>query len=103
MINAQLHGDIYAVTATHATEAVATNAAVSEKTHYVTDISASSDKAGSIILVKNGTTVIWQDIVGAGNYKHTFSTPLRATKGALVSVTIDGTAAAKANIAGFTI
>jgi len=87
-------------TATHATAAVATITGVSGKKTRITDISASSDKAGSIILVKDGTTVIWQDIVGAGNYRHQFKTPLPVTTGADCSVSIDGTAACKANIAG---
>ena len=52
-------------TATGTTSAVATITGTAGKRTYVTDISASSDKAGSIILVKDGTTVIWQDIVGA--------------------------------------
>lgn len=99
----QQRGTAFSVTATHATAASASKAGVADMTHYITDVSASSDKAGSIILVKQGTTTIWQDIVGAGHYNHTFSTPLAAASGALVSVDIDGTAACKANIAGFTI
>lgn len=88
-------------TATHATLAVATVTGVSSRKTRITDISGSSDKAGSIILVKDGTTVIWQDIVGAGNYNHNFTTPLQVTAGANCSVEIDGTAACKANVAGF--
>jgi hypothetical protein len=99
----QESGDAFSVTATHATAAVASNAAVTGKTHYVTDISASSDKAGAILLVKQGTTTIWQVQVGAGSYQHTFSTALTGAKSALVSVEIDGTSACKANIAGYTL
>lgn len=98
-----MYGDSFYVTATDATSAVASNAGVSGKTHYVTDIAGSSDKAGAILLVKNGTTVIFQQIIGTTPFSHTFAAPLRATSGALVSVTVDGTAAAKANIGGFTV
>ena len=88
-------------TATHATAAVATITGTSGKQFFITDISASSDKAGSIILVKDGTTVIWQDIVGASFYSRSFAKGLRVpTSGADCSVSIDGTALCKANIAG---
>jgi hypothetical protein len=97
----QEHGTRFSATATHATAAVATQTGATGKKSFITDISASSDKAGSIILVKDGTTVIWQDIVGAGNYRHQFSTPLTGSVDADVSVTIDGTSACKANIAGY--
>lgn len=89
---------------THATSAVATKAAATGKIHYITDISGSSDKAGALVLVKDGTTIIWAAIIAANtSYNHSFSTSLIGTSGALVSVTVDGTAAAKANIAGFTL
>ncbi|MFA6095413.1 MAG: hypothetical protein WC767_01060 [Candidatus Paceibacterota bacterium] len=103
MITKQLYGDIFSVTATHATAAVASKAGATDKTHYVTDIAASSDKAGAILLVKEGTTVIWQLQVGAGQSSFQFSTPLKGTSGALVSVEIDGTSACKANLSGFTV
>lgn len=97
------YGSPFYETATHATSAVASHTGVAGSTHYVTDISGSSDKATSVLLVKDGTTTIWQVIVGVGNFTHSFKEPLRATSGALVSVTVDGTAAATANIAGFTV
>lgn len=99
----QGYGTPITATATHATAAVASVAGITGSRHFVTDISASSDKAGSIILVKQGTTVIWQDIVGAGSYRMSFITPLASAFGALVSCEIDGTSACKANISGFTI
>lgn len=101
--NKQERGTPFNATATHATAASASITGVAGRTHLVTDISASSDKAGSIILVKQGTTTIWQDIVGASSYRHQFSTPLAGVVGALVSVEIDGTASCKANIAGFSL
>jgi hypothetical protein len=71
--------------------------------HYITDICASSDKAGSIILVKSGTTTLWQAQVGAVFMVQKFEIPLGGVVGDLVSVEIDGTSACKANIGGFTI
>lgn len=94
-------GTPFSETKTHATSAVASHAADADKTYYVTDIAASSDKAGAILLVKDGTTVIWQVQVGADDHSHRFLVPLRCTKGNLASVTIDGTSACKANIAGY--
>jgi hypothetical protein len=99
----QESGDPFSVTTTHATGAVASKTGATGKTYYITDISASSDKAGSIILVKQGTTTIWQDLVGAGAYARSFSTPLVGASGALVSVEIDGTSACKANISGYAL
>lgn len=99
----QDRGTPFKQTATHATSAVATQTGVANKTSYITDISGSSDKAGAKILVKDGTTVIWQDIINTTAYEHTFSQPLSATVGADISVTVDGTAACNANVAGFII
>lgn len=104
----QEHGTPFSVTATHATAAVASFAGVTNGVNYITDISASSDKAGALLLVKQGTTVVWRSQVAttaAGNnsYEHTFSTPIPSAVGALVSVEIDGTSVCHANIAGFTL
>lgn len=93
-------GQLVKATATHASSAVATISGVSAKKIYITGISGSSDKSGALILVKDGTTVIWQDIVNAGNYTMVFLSPLTVTAGADASVTVDGTAACKSNITG---
>lgn len=95
-------------TATNSTSAVATQTGVANRTSYITDISGSSDKAGSKILVKDGTTVIWQDNIlvsaaGACFYEHSFVMPISATVGADISVTVDGTSICNANMAGFVI
>ena len=105
-MSAKDNGTPFSETATHATAAVASHAAVAGKTYYITDISASTDKAGALVLVKQGTTVIWRSQVAAtaaGNlsYEHTFATPLRGATGALVSVEVDGTSVCHANVAGF--
>lgn len=101
-------GTPFSETATHATAAVASHAAVAGKAYHITDIAASTDKAGAILLVKQGTTVIWQmqlaaTAAGILAFSHTFGTPLRGAVGALVSVEVDGTSACKANIAGYEI
>jgi len=99
----QAHGKPFQVTATHATAAEASKAAATGKVHYITDAAASSDKAGSILLIYDGTTVIWQEQVGAGHCELHFVNPLKGTSGVAVSVAIDGTSACKANLSGFTL
>ena len=100
----QLHGVPFQGTTTHATAAVATITAVTGKAHFITDIAASSDKAGAIVVVKQGTTVIWQIQLAANDrLDHSFVTPLEGAIGALVSIEVDGTSACKVNIAGFTL
>ncbi len=97
------YGTPFSETATHATAAVASHTGATGKTFYVTDIAVSSDKAGSICLVKQGTTTIFQLQVGATSFSKIFSQPLKGALGALVSVEIDGTSACKANISGYEI
>jgi hypothetical protein len=100
MLNKLQHGAVFSETATHATAAVATHAAVTGKTFFITGVSVSSDKAGAILLIKQGTTVLWQLQVGAGAHSIQFPAPLQGVAGALVSAEIDGTSACKANISG---
>lgn len=102
----QEHGQGFSVTATNGTSSVATKAAVAGTKYYITDIAGSSDKSGSLLLVKDGTTVIWQvqlatTAAGINAFEETFSQPLEATVGNSVSVTVDSTSAGYANIAGF--
>ena len=104
----QLHGDFFSATHTHATAAVATKAAVSGKKHYITDIMVATDKNDAIMLVKQGTTTIWQASVetvatGQNVIAFSFQTPLVGAIGALVSIEITGTSICQANIAGFTL
>ena len=92
--------------ATHATSAVATITGVTGAVNYITDIAGSSDKAGSLLTVKQGTTVIWEvqlAATAAGNltFCQSFVSPLASASGASVSVTVDGTSLCKANIAGY--
>ena len=104
----QEFGTPFSVTATHATAAVASQTGVAGLIYYITDIAASSDKAGALLLVKQGTTIIWQVQVattaaGINTHSHRFSTPLNGVSGGLVSVSIDGTAVCDANIAGYSL
>lgn len=92
-------GQIVMATATNATSAVATITGVAGKKIYVISISGSSDKAGAKILLKDGTTVIWQDRVSntcANDYF--FDGYVIGSIGNNVSVTVDGTAECDANI-----
>lgn len=102
------NGSRFSATATNATSAVATQAAASGVTHYITDISGSTDKAGALLLVKQGTTVIWQvqlasTAAGNNSFTHSFATPISGANGASVSVTVDGTSACYSNISGFSL
>ena len=94
------HGTVVKATATHGTAAAATITGVAGQTIYITAVSCSSDKAGAILLIKDGTTVIWQEQVGASFCNLYFDPPLPCTAAALASAEIDGTAACKANIIG---
>jgi len=99
-------GTPFSETTTHSTSAVASHTGVAGKTFYITDIAASTDKAGALLVVKQGTTVIWQlqlAASAAGNlaHSHSFKVPLKGASGALVSVTIDGASVCNANIAGY--
>lgn len=93
-------GKRVSATATHATSSVATISGVAGTSIYLTDVSGSSDKSGALILVKDGSTTIWQDIVNAGNYNRSFLTPLKITAGADLTITVDGTSLCKSNAAG---
>lgn len=100
------HGKPFSETTTHATSAVASHSAVSGKTYYITDIAGSSDKAGSLLLVKQGTTTVFQiqlatTAAGINAFSHSFRVPIRGASGALVSVTVDGTSVCNANIVGY--
>lgn len=98
------NGARFSQTATNVTSAVATQTGQTNKRSYITDISGSSDKAGALILVKDGTTVIWQDrISSGGGYEHQFATPLVGSMGNDVSVTVDGTAICNANLSGIVL
>ena len=106
--NKQDRGTPFSKTATGSTSAVASQTGVANTQYYITDIAASTDKAGALLLVKDGTTVIWQlqiatTAAGINAIQESFTMPLPCTIGNLASVTVDGTAVCNANIAGFSI
>jgi hypothetical protein len=103
MLNKLQYGTQVSATATHATAAVASIAGAAGYTHCAMNVSVSSDKATSILLIKSGTTTIWQQQVGAGQANIVFPAGLKAATGALLSAEIDGTAACKANITAITV
>lgn len=101
----RIPGKHFSVANSHATAAAATQAAPGAgKRILITDIAASSDKAGSILSVVEdvaGTPVTkWELQVGAGVHAFSFKTPIQITANKSATVQIDGTALCKANIAG---
>lgn len=106
-MNKQEFGTPFSATVTGSTSASANKAAAVGTRHFITDISASSDKPGAVVQVLSGATILWQNIVNGATatsifpYDHTFSEPLTCSSGATASVSVDGTAACAANIAGF--
>lgn len=96
-------GTPFSAAATGSTSTVATFAApTTASLLYVTDIAGSSDLAGAVLTVKQGTTTIWE--VQIGNtipFDEQFASPLPSVAGASVSVTVTGTSLSKANIAGY--
>ena len=95
----QNHGVPFQITATHATSAVCTKIPAASTALYITDLSGSSDKSGALILVKDDSTTIWQDIIGAGNYVINFVQPIKCV--GTLTVTVDGTSLCKSNVSGF--
>jgi len=95
------NGAIFNLVHTHATAATIAAAATEEKSHYVTDIIVSSDKAGSVCTLTDGTTTIGFQ-VGAGNFGYQFKTPFKGAVGAAVTIAIDGTSVCKVNMCGVT-
>lgn len=104
MTNTSLYGTRVTTTANSSTAAAAAIAGVSGTTIYISDVSGSSDLAGAVLQVKDGSTVIWQDrISNTSAAVYNFSTPLACTIGNSATVTVNGTSACNANVVGFTI
>ncbi len=103
----QEFGTPFSATATGSTGAVASQGATGNTRYYITDISVSSDKPGAVCQVKDGATIIWQNIINGATgtttapFSETFSNPLRCSSNATASVSVDGTANCAANIGGF--
>ena len=104
----QAHGAPFMGTATHATAASVTIAAVSGKIHYVTDFLIATDKDGAIFTIKQGSTEIWQGIIeisagGTSVVAHSFEQPIWGVAGAAIVIAVDGSSRCDVNIAGFTL
>lgn len=100
--NKQQFGTPFTVSATGTTSATATQAGIAGKTMYITDFSASSDLAGAIFTLKQGTTTVWEGILPANTtWGQGFEQPIPGVSGGLVSITVNGTSVSKANISGF--
>ena len=87
----------------HATAADATVAAVATARHVVTGFLASSDKAGSVVSLKSDSDTVLSFTLGVGYLAWTFPTPVMLALDKAAHVTVDGTAACKANIFGYTL
>ena len=84
------------------TIATATVAGITGSTMYITDLACASDLAGSVMTAKVGATVVWEHILSANTTSiFRFGSPLSGTSGSSMSVTVNGTALCKANIAGY--
>lgn len=93
---------IVSATATGTTSAVATITGVASQKIHITDITGSSDLATATIQLKDGSTVIWQDTIkNTIAYIKTFGVAIPITVGNNASVTVTGTSACAANIAGY--
>lgn len=94
----------WSVTHSHATAALATKAVVAGHQHVIVMATASSDKADSVMQIKQGATVLWDVQVGIGRHTEDFSgCPLVLAPDTAVNVEIDGTALCKANVRGFVL
>lgn len=102
-----IKGAPFSATNTGSTSATATFSAPSATALlYITDIAASTDKAGAVLLVQQGSTTIWQiqlatTAAGLNAFWETFASPLPCPAGASATVTVTGTSACEANVAGY--
>ena len=101
----QSKGQRFSVTAESISgSAVATEVASAGRTHYITDISASSPVSTCIVELIDGSTVLWKNIVGSGGYiEDSFNTPRRITAGNAVTLRSGTTTTIYVNLGGFTI
>ena len=113
MDSRQSYGTYFSATNAGTANAIASVAAPgANRRHYVTDISGSADLFGSLIQVRTGDTIIWQDKLvipfsGASMttpYVKEFKTPLVGTTNATVLVKVGtATSLSWANISGYTV
>ena len=83
---------------------IVTEAASTNRTHYVTEIGGSSPNAPAQIRLYAGSTNYWMARVGDEGYEKVFKAPISITTGSAVIVEVlHGSGSTYVNLAGFTI
>lgn len=105
-INTIYRGTPFSVTATGSTSASASFSCPTGSQCYITDIAASSDKAGAIVLAQQGSTTLWQvqmatTAAGNNSFQEQFESSLLCPINTNPSVSTTGTSVCCANIAGY--
>lgn len=111
MNNNQLYGDQFNQFAGTTTGAsvTATQAVGTFTNVYITDITASADKANSLLVIKSGSVVIYEaqlleSAAGLSTFDQTFNTPLKGTKGTVITAVVSGaTGTCTVAINGYTL
>ena len=109
MNNNQLHGDQFNAANQTITGPITATQAVGTFTNvYITDIMASSSSANSTLIIKSGSTVIYeaqllQTAAGICAFDENFVTPLKGTKGTQVSATVSGSGTTTVIMNGYTL
>ena len=107
MDNIQLKGERFSNTSGEASFGSASirRAGVTGRTHYITDLSASSTDATATIVLFSSSTNFWQDRLGGTGsvYNKIFSSPIRIPIGSAVSVDVryGSSGSAYCNISGY--
>lgn len=102
-----IKGTPFSATATGSNTATASfSAPTTSSLLYITDIAGSSDTVAAVLLVKQGSTTIWQiqlstTAAGINAFYEQFAAPLSCPAGASASVVVTGTTTCQANIAGY--
>jgi len=95
------------ITHAHASEALASVAAVANTHHVVTGIDVSTDLDGALVTIKEDTTTKWQLNIGDASavspiYRK-FPTEIVLAANKTCNLAINGTTACKANLFGYSI
>lgn len=109
MNNNQLYGDQFNQNNQTLTGPVTATQPVGTFTNvYITDIAASSSSANSTLIIKSGSTVIYeaqllQTAAGISAFDETFNTPLKGTKGTQITATVNGGGTTTIIMNGYTL
>lgn len=101
-------GERFSVYTQGTAEAIATQAAPGASRYiYVTDVAASSDRAGTQVFIDNGTTTMFNLSLGSASnipFSHNFHSPLRGNANTAVRVRVgSATSLSWAFIAGYIV